>query len=102
MLETRPCVQRFVIRSDQRSSGCIAKARSRTSGQVARASGGWRLSMTGKYERRDMSSVLRYHQWGRRTEIMRIRFAFNPEKAVEVLVWIARQWPDISFYYMVK
>jgi len=32
----------------------------------------------------------------------RIRFAFNPEKALEVLVWIAGKWPDISFYYMVK
>ena len=32
----------------------------------------------------------------------RIRFTFNPEKALEALVWVARQWSDISFYYMVK
>src|ERR1700732_2870772 len=32
----------------------------------------------------------------------RIRFTCNPEKALEALVWVARQWSDISFYYMVK
>lgn len=32
----------------------------------------------------------------------RIRFTFNPEKALEALVWIVRQWPDIGFYYMIK
>src|SRR3954465_16031103 len=31
-----------------------------------------------------------------------IRFNFNPEKALEALVWIAARDPGITFYYIVK
>jgi uncharacterized phage-associated protein len=32
----------------------------------------------------------------------RIRFGFNTDKALEALVWVANQRPNISFYYIVK